>query len=54
MSFSWIANGGTKDIVEYEEKNRVSSYRGYLLKMRRSNNMLAPQWGKFLYAYEKK
>lgn len=51
ISFSWIANGGsTKEIPEFEEKNRVSSYRGNLSKMRRSNNILAPQWGE-IYLY---
>ncbi|KAJ1412013.1 hypothetical protein B484DRAFT_335945, partial [Ochromonadaceae sp. CCMP2298] len=30
----------------------MSSYRGYLLKMRRSHNMLAPQWGKRWFSIE--
>ena len=37
---------------EVEERNRVSSYRGYLLKMRRSHNLLAPQWGKRWFSIE--
>lgn len=45
----WIGNN--KD-ADYEEKNRVSSYRGYLLKMRRSNNLMAPQWGKRWFSIE--
>lgn len=31
---------------DLEERNRVSSYRGYLFKLRRSKNLLAPQWGR--------
>lgn len=45
----WIGNN--KD-ADYEEKNRVSSYRGYLLKMRRSHNLMAPQWGKRWFSIE--
>jgi hypothetical protein len=45
----WI---GGRDSEQYEEKNRVSSYRGYLLKMRRSQNLLAPQWGKRWFSVE--
>lgn len=41
----------TKD-GEYEEKNRVSSHRGYCYKMRRSHNLLAPQWGKRWFSIE--
>lgn len=49
MNLPWM--GSSKD-GEYEEKNRVSSYRGYLLKMRRSHNLLAPQWGKRWFSIE--
>lgn len=51
MNLSWIANVSGKE-GDYEEKNRVSSYRGYLLKMRRSHNLLAPQWGKRWFTIE--
>jgi hypothetical protein len=37
---------------DYEERNRVSSFRGYLYKMRRSPNLLAPQWGKRWFSIE--
>jgi hypothetical protein len=46
---NWI--GSSKD-NDYEEKNRVSSFRGYLLKMKRSHNLLAPQWGKRWFSIE--
>ena len=46
---NWMVSSKDPD---YEEKNRVSSYRGYLLKMRRSNNLLAPQWGKRWFSLE--
>ena len=34
------------------ETNRVSSYRGSLLKMKRSQNLLAPTWGKRWFSIE--
>ena len=37
---------------DYEERNRISSFRGYLYKLRRSQNMLAPQWGKRWFTIE--
>eukprot|EP01031_Cornospumella_fuschlensis_P047372 gene47372-58025_t len=40
-----IWGGSGKDNV-VKERNRVSSFRGYLYKLRRSKNLLAPQWGK--------
>jgi hypothetical protein len=43
---------GSASYGEHEERNRVSSYRGYLLKMRRANNVLAPQWGKRWFSIE--
>jgi hypothetical protein len=46
MIKSWI--GGS----EFEEKNRVSSFRGYLYKLRRSPNLLAPQWGRRWFSIE--
>lgn len=49
MNLSWM--GSSKD-GDYEEKNRVSSYRGYCYKMRRSHNLLAPQWGKRWFSIE--
>eukprot|EP00600_Ochromonadales_sp_CCMP1393_P005575 CAMPEP_0174965784 /NCGR_PEP_ID=MMETSP0004_2-20121128/6627_1 /TAXON_ID=420556 /ORGANISM="Ochromonas sp., Strain CCMP1393" /LENGTH=595 /DNA_ID=CAMNT_0016214657 /DNA_START=80 /DNA_END=1867 /DNA_ORIENTATION=+ len=48
INLSW--KGSAKD--EIEETNRVSSFRGYLLKMRRSHNLLAPQWGKRWFSIE--
>lgn len=48
MMKSWIGSG--KD--DYEERNRVSSFRGYLQKLRRSPNLLAPQWGKRWFSIE--
>lgn len=45
---TWISS---KD-NSFEEKNRVSSYRGYLYKMKRSQNLLAPQWGKRWFSVE--
>jgi len=48
MNLSW--KGAPKE--DLEERNRMSSYRGYLLKMRRSHNMLAPQWGKRWFSIE--
>jgi hypothetical protein len=38
--------------TDYEERNRVSSFRGYLYKLRRSQNLLAPQWGKRWFSIE--
>lgn len=49
MTLSWM--GSAKD-GDYEEKNRVSSHRGYVYKMRRSHNLLAPQWGKRWFSIE--
>jgi hypothetical protein len=49
LNLSWIASGPKE---EYEEKNRVSSFKGYLFKMRRSQNVLAPQWGKRWFSIE--
>jgi hypothetical protein len=47
----WMgATGPLRD--DYEETNRVSSYRGYLFKLRRSQNLLAPQWGKRWFSIE--
>jgi hypothetical protein len=46
MIKSWI--GGS----EFEETNRVSSFRGYLYKLRRSPNLLAPQWGRRWFSIE--
>lgn len=45
---SWMGNGSN----DFEERNRVSSYRGYLYKLRRSQNLLAPQWGKRWFSIE--
>lgn len=42
---AWMSN-------KSEEKNRVSSYKGYLLKLRRSQNLLAPQWGNRWFSIE--
>lgn len=48
----WIGNATGAPRDDYEEKNRVSSYRGYLFKLRRSQNLLAPQWGKRWFSIE--
>jgi hypothetical protein len=52
---TWM-NGGYKEggasHTDVEERNRVSSYRGYLYKLRRSQNLLAPQWGKRWFTIE--
>jgi hypothetical protein len=48
MIKSWM-NAAKED---HEEKNRVSSFRGYLYKLRRSPNLLAPQWGKRWFSIE--
>lgn len=49
MNF-WATSGSMRD--DYEERNRVSSFRGYLYKLRRSPNLLAPQWGKRWFSIE--
>jgi hypothetical protein len=46
MIKSWMKNS------DHEEKNRVSSFRGYLYKLRRSPNLLAPQWGRRWFSVE--
>ena len=46
------SSSGTHNGGDYEERNRVSSYRGYLYKLRRSQNLLAPQWGKRWFTIE--
>lgn len=50
----WMSASHNGPLVNdnYEEKNRVSSYRGYLYKLRRSQNVLAPQWGKRWFSVE--
>jgi hypothetical protein len=48
----WIGNAAGPLRDDYEERNRVSSYRGYLHKLRRSQNLLAPQWGKRWFSIE--
>lgn len=42
----WKSGSTLAQREDIEERNRVSSYRGYLFKLRRSKNLLAPQWGK--------
>jgi hypothetical protein len=50
-SFS-SSSAGPLPNKDYEERNRISSYRGYLYKLRRSQNVLAPQWGKRWFSIE--
>jgi hypothetical protein len=50
-SFSSLSAGPLPN-KDYEEHNRISSYRGYLYKLRRSKNVLAPQWGKRWFSIE--
>lgn len=47
---SWIVS--QYGLPKRDETNRVSSFRGSLLKMKRSQNLLSPTWGKRWFSIE--